>query len=48
MDTYVQRLQCYNGQRVCLLIPDILLGQTYVVVSISEMAFGSCFGVMIL
>jgi hypothetical protein len=48
MDTYVKRPQCYNGQRVRLLIPDFLLGQAYVFVSITEMALGSCYGVMIL
>ena len=48
MDTYVKRPQCYNGQRVRLLIPDFRLDQTYVCVSITEMALGSCYGVMIL
>jgi hypothetical protein len=48
MDTYVQRPQCYNGQRVRLLIPDFRFGQTYVVISIFEMALGSCYGIMIL
>jgi hypothetical protein len=33
MDTYVKWPQCYSGQRVCFLIPDFRLGQTYVFVS---------------
>ena len=48
MDTYVKRPQCYNGQRVRLLIPDFRFGQIHVFVSITEMALGSCYGVMIL
>ena len=48
MDTYVKRPRCYNGQRVRLLIPDFRLGQTYVFVSITEIALGSCYEVMIL
>ena len=47
MDTYVKRPQCYNGQRVCFLIPDFRLGQTYVFVSITGMVLSSCYGVMI-
>ena len=39
MDTYVKRPQCYYGQHVRLLIPDLRLGQTYVFVSIWDRPF---------